>query len=875
MIATRNVEPKKAPDELVETRIDLAPALKDGVGQVIAVVEPPVQKPKKRNFNGEREWVRSWVQVTGLGLQAFSDPTTFYGWVSRLADGAPVADAEVGVYPEAALARSGADGIARLPARKKGVLAFARKGSDIVLLPGDPSLYDAGDAGVFAARPSNDHILWFVFDDRNLYKPGERVNVKGYVRLGSAGRNGDVTRLKGPQRVRFSVKDQRDDKLTEGQTDVDSEGGFQLGFDLPKNANLGSATLKLALEGSAARFSEKEYEHGFEIEEFAGPSSKFPSRPLRGRTSSASMRSRPYRGATTRAALCPTRRWSGGSSVMTCVSRRRIAAAFTSADRPTSGSSSATRTASVKRFSKARTHAGGKHRLRVDFDALVPGYPRQLDLFGTVSDVNRQSWTEHANLLVHPASVTVGLRPENTLPTAGQNLQVDVLATDIEGRAVAGRPINVTCARIESSFRGDEREEHVRDPTTCTLTSDGVETGQRCAFATKAGGRHRLTAEVVDAQGRKSHTELELWVLGGSAPVDTGVREDQVELVPDKAEYKSGDEARLLAIAPFAPAEGVLTLAREGVVELRRFRLARRAETLSVRLDRSWVPGVTAAVHLVGATLRANDKGDPDPKLPKRPAFATGDEATLALPPSERALAIAITPGAKRLDPGSTTDITLDVKDAQGRPAPATLTLVVVDEAVLTLAGYKLPDPLSIFYAGSQRDVRAFDVREHVVLGKPDLSRMQLRPQTPERKPTAPAPSAGAVKTMVQVDSANLSILPPLKREKSKVDEDLDGREGPEKPRPFKVRADFQRARRVSASHLDRCARACRRQGEAFGLAHTLPGDRGCGGGREPVRLGRVRSDHAFAADGAPVRAALLELRRQGGAAGGDPEPNG
>ena len=830
LVLTRSVQPKKAVDELVETRIDLGPALKGGFGQLIAIVEPPQQKPRKNRWEERaREWVRSYIQVTKLGLQAFSDPTHVHGWVSRLSDGAPVRDAGVEILPGpgtgfkalaglVVVGKTGPDGIAHVPAASSGSIVLARSGSDIVFLPG-------GDDHAFAARARSDHLRWFVFDDRNLYKPGERVSVKGWLRVLTAGKKGDVTRISaGQNQVSFTANDARGSKIAEGSAAVDQDGGFHLSFGLPKNANLGQGNLLLKLKGPAARLPGDEYGHQYQIEEFRRPEFEVSAETTEGphfvgKHAIATVTASYYAGG---ALPDSDVKWRVQADDAFYAPPNRSGFHFGKPRRFSWWASPSEKDKDKRKADEtweARTQAGGQHRLRIDFDALEPAYPRKLDLEASVTDVNRQSWTARASLVVHPASVNVGLRPESTLPTAGQNLQVDVLTTDIEGKAVAGRSVTLTAARIESTWRGDELEQKARDPQTCTLKSDGSDTAQRCAFPTKEGGLHRLSADVTDQHGRKSHTELDIWVLGGDYPVQAGVRRGLVDVVPDRTEYASGEPAKLLVMAPFAPAEGVLTLEREGVVELQRFRLERRTDTISVRLDRSWVPGVRASVHLVGAAVRENDAGDPDPSQPKRPAFAHGS-AELLIPARERGLKITVTPQPKALDPGATTRISLDVADVAGRPVPnSTLALVVVDEAVLALAGYQLPDPLAIFYASRDPDVREFVTHDHVVLGKPDLSRMQLQPKKTKNGGegnvgtighgsgggvgagygravagrAAPAPKLRAAMANVSVDQeAELRREAPKSgTEKGEADRDGDGILDQVDRQPFKVRSDF------------------------------------------------------------------------------------
>jgi uncharacterized protein YfaS (alpha-2-macroglobulin family) len=728
LVATLTVRPENKPDELVETRVELSRALENGeVGQVLAVVEPPAQKPASNRWDRSREWVRVWIQATRLGLQAFQDATDLHGWVTKLDGGAPVAGAELGVLKAGAAlpaspsaVASGADGMAKWPLGDAGSTVYARLARDVVFLP-------AGSDGTFRATPRVDRLLWFVMDDRRLYKPGERVHVKGWLRIAAAGKTGDVVPLPaGKHGLSYRVRDPVSNTLVEGAAELDADGGFSLAFDVPKNANLGQAALELELRGPAAASAEHRFHHAFRIEEFRRPefevSAETTQGPhLVGTHAIATLRAAYYAGGGLSDADVA---WTVTASDVSFTPPNRSGYHFGKPPErffwfrpPELGRRSS------ESFS-ARSNANGEHRLRIDFDALEPAYPRNLALEAGVSDVNRQSWAARTSLLVHPASVTVGLKLENALPTAGQNLAIDTLVTDLEGRAVAGRSVALRCARIETTWRGSEMEQTEHDPATCEVqsASDAV----RCACSTKEGGLYRLVAEVTDEHGRKSTTRTEVWVLGGAAPLDAGVRRGRVDLVPDKPAYRGGEEARLLVMAPFAPAEGVLTLEREGIVSLQRFRLEKRVDVVKVRLERAWIPGVTAAVHLVGAAERENDAGEPDKTLPRRPAYANG-EAALELPPDERSLELALRVKPAALEPGGTTSIGVDVEDASGRGVPgATVALVVVDEAVLALSAYATPKPLDLFYGRRDRGVRAHETHDLVVLGKPDLSRFRL-----------------------------------------------------------------------------------------------------------------------------------------------------
>ena len=99
---------------------------------------------------------------------------------------------------------------------------------------------------------------------------------------------------------------------------------------------------------------------------------------------------------------------------------------------------------------------------------------------------------------------------------------------------------------------------------TARSTSGG---GRRCAARStrREGGAWRVTATVTRRPGSgRNQSQLRLWVAGGKTPPPRTVEQEKVTLIPDKKEYRAGETAEVLVLAPFAPAEGVLTLRRSG-----------------------------------------------------------------------------------------------------------------------------------------------------------------------------------------------------------------------------------------------------------------------------------------------------------------------
>ena len=88
-------------------------------------------------------------------------------------------------------------------------------------------------------------MRWYVFDDRKLYRPGEEVHLKGWIRRIGAGKNGDVGALNDAIKgVSYRVKDEAGNEVAKGELTPNLLGGIDASFKLPTNMNLGNAQVE-------------------------------------------------------------------------------------------------------------------------------------------------------------------------------------------------------------------------------------------------------------------------------------------------------------------------------------------------------------------------------------------------------------------------------------------------------------------------------------------------------------------------------------------------------------------------------------------------------------------------------------------------------
>ncbi len=772
------------PDELTESFIDLTPALQEGLGQVVLIVEPAVQ-PKER---WRRQVVRVWIQVTRIGLDAFIDNTDLCAWVSSLKDGRPLGGVDITLQPSNTTGKTRPDGMTTIPLRSQaGNMLVARLGKDLAILPQSTSWWD--ETGTWMRREPSDDLRWFVFDDRKMYRPGEEVRIKGWIRQIGMRKGGDVDTIGSdlPRVVSYTLFDSQRNTILEGMQQINSLGGFDLSLKLPPTMNLGEATVKLALTPSLPNVTSQEYQHSIQVQEFRRPEYEVSTRPSDG----------PYFVGDSATITVSASYYAGGALPNADVTWNVTATKgqFTPPNRDDfifgtwkpwwdSFGPDSTELPQAKPFA-AHTDSSGKHTLRIDFDSVNPPTPSSLQAEATVMDVNRQAWTASTTLLVHPSTLYVGIKSDRMFVRQGESLRIDSIVTDLNGKATEGRQVTLRLVRLDWVQEAGEWIHKEVDPQDHVITSskDPVHS----SFQPKEGGTYRLTARVMDDGERYNQSEMTLWVAGGKMPPNRNVEREKVTLVPDKKEYRAGETAEILVMTPFAPCDGVLTLRRSGIVRTEHLTMQESSRIVKVKIEESYTPNIHVQIDLSGAEPRTDDNGNVDASLPPRPAYASGS-LNLAVPPIERSLALSIAPRESKLEPGGQTVIDAELHDAAGKPvAGGELAIVVVDESVLSLTGYRVPDPLSLFYTQREADVRDYYSREHVLLARPDEIHLEPNDLAIER---------GVAGGIMPPPSAPMAAAP---MEMTKMSESSVGA-GEAAPQPIRMRTDFNALALFSAS---------------------------------------------------------------------------
>ncbi len=337
--------------------------------------------------------------------------------------------------------------------------------------------------------------------------------------------------------------------------------------------------------------------------------------------------------------------------------------------------------------------------------------PRSASLLVEVTDLNQQTISRRVEFLRHSSDFYLGLRQEATVLKEGKAPALEIVAVRADGQPwpetvraqvalqrVDWQPVRIQGAGRTIRYRNEavvtnvlQQEMEVQPIQMPTGLEDEV-TGNRIpSLPPLPAGQYLVAVQAKDSEGRAVVSSLDFAV---SAPAAIGwdYRNDvQLTLKPDRKVYAPGQAAEILVAAPFN-GTAYVSVEREKVLRSFITRLEGNAPSIHVPLEPRDVPNVFVSVTLVRGA-------DECPRKVKEPEYRTGS-CDLSVEDPQSRLAVTVCPGATNYLPAQQVDVTVQVADAGGGPVSgADVVLYAVDEGILHLTDYGLPDPHGFFYA--------------------------------------------------------------------------------------------------------------------------------------------------------------------------------
>jgi uncharacterized protein YfaS (alpha-2-macroglobulin family) len=660
---------------------------------------------------------RAFLRVSDLGITAKYGPHQSLVWVTRLSSGKPVKDASVSIYPTgdekpAWQGRTDAHGMALAPgalklhSEKRDYIYFVefkndanytRSTTQSGLRPWDYNLTETWEDG-------KTDLLGMVFTDRGIYRPGDTVQLKGILRKPAPK---GLTIPSGS--VLVKINDARGEPLLKKELSLSELGSFHMPIQVPAVASLGRYSVQVE-HGSSKLHSSFRVEE-YRVAEFAVTVSPKKRHLVRGETLEFTSSGRYMFGAPMRRAKQYTYiNWSRtyfsppGHEGFTFHNEINWWGNYVSS----SGSLGSIR---GKLDEKGITEQKRK---------LAPSKmdaPRRYTVETTVTDLSRQSISNRSSVLLHPGTFYIGAKAKETFLTAGKTLRTSVIAATRDGKLKAGQAIvgtlyERTWHQIRKKGYGG-RHYFVTRPRETKVSQCKVTSATKpvaCDLKLPKAGYYVLRLTSKDERQNPLQTSFSAYASGPGYVPWRRDNAHRIQIVTDRKRYKVGQTARLLIKSPFANAHGLLTVERNGIYVRRPITIKKTASWVNIPITPELLPNAFVSLVLVRGRIKTTSKPKANEEDPGRPIVKMG-YATLKIDQVARRLKVDVKPLKKTYRPGQEVVVDLQTRDANGKAIKSELTVFAADEGVLSLVGYKTPNPMSVFYAERGLSIRTSDNR--------------------------------------------------------------------------------------------------------------------------------------------------------------------
>lgn len=591
---------------------------------------------------------------------------------------------------------------------------FAEKSDADGIVLADQALLEAGMQWLAAARTKDGRFAWlgysymwfgnwdgsrperalvYLMTDRPIYRPGQKVLWKAWVREASYRPASELTSFAGEE-FDLVITNPQGTEVKRERVTIDENGAVAAEFVLEDEAMLGAWTFNLMSIRPLVKWSIVSGFQTFRVEEYKKPEFEVtvetPTEPVKlGDTVAAKIKASYYfGGAVTNATVkykvhrsardarwFPARRWDWlygngywwfapdsvwypGFSKWGCFGPIMPWWGW-AVDPP-----------ELVLDEETRIGPDGTAEIKIDTalaKALHGDQDHEYTISAEVVDSSRRTITGSGSITVARQPFRVYCWTDIGYARAGDAFTASFAARTPSGGGVAG---TAEVRLLKITWKDDGQPEE-----TVVQTWPGIKVAESGEFSqviqASEPGQFRIAATVDDGKGNKFEAGQLLTVTGKGFD-GSDFRYGDLEITLDKAEYKPGDKVRLLVntnrtgstvLLWLRPVNGMYV----GKPQLLRLKGKSAVHELDVSMDdmpNFFVEATTIAAAKLHVVVR-----------------------NIVVPPVDKSLNVAIEPSSAEFQPGSEATVSLRVTDDTGEPVVGDLVLTMYDRAIEYISG--------------------------------------------------------------------------------------------------------------------------------------------------------------------------------------------
>lgn len=647
-------------------------------------------------YAGSYDTAVFFVSDLGLHLRVYKDNALLH--VASLHDGSPVGGVAVEVDSPGGVAKLRAttddDGNALLAYKlDQDDVLVARKGKDVSVLQFNRPALDISNFDITGRKQAPFEV--FAWSGRDLYRPGETLRASALLR------DFDGRPMK-QQSLFVRLKQPDGRSLVDTRLDPKDLNYFELSRVIPDDAPTGLWQLEFRLDPAS---KEAVQAFPFHVEEFlperlkvdlSSPQARLlPSEPLKLVVSSSYLYGAPADGNRVTAKLLVKPEVHPLPSMADTFFGNPLV------DLPTTAAD----------VLDAKLDEKGHIEQDIALpDVVKPVAPLTATLSGSVYETGGRAVTRILDKVYWPAPNLVGVRPlfdpkQGALSESRAGFEV--LRANVDGKLVGGSHLKV---RLQQEIRdfywlyehGDEWKSNANVQLSLVEEKDvDVAAGQRVKVDFPVTwGSYRL--EVYDPETQLT-TVFPFFAGYSWDDQNTGkeARPDKVKVALDKARYRSGDTMKV-TVTPPHDGPGVLMVESDRLLYTRNIK-ATAGATFEIPVTKEWE---RHDIYVVAMVFRGGDATEKT-----TPARAMGIEH-VTMERNDRRIPVKLS-APPMMRPGNALDVTVQADGLTNQRAYVTVS--AVDQGVLNITSYPVPDAWAWMFAKRALSVEAYDLYSRVI----------------------------------------------------------------------------------------------------------------------------------------------------------------
>jgi len=575
-----------------------------------------------------------YICVTSMDVVVRMAGNDLLVWVVKKATGEPVGAATVKLLGAKVERKTPANGLVLFEKPRAGMVTVLVHNKD-----------ETAFATTWSGSPRRLTKL-YIYTDRPLYRPGERVYFRGVVREVTP----DGPRYPGEVTVRWRVHDPKWRRIAQGQVKTSRFGTFSATIKLPEKPTLGVWSLQAYTRNgySRIRFEVRAYRKpDFTVQLETDRAAYVQGHNIKVKVNAKYLFGPPVTEAelTLRVHCNPWLFDPFGRRPGFRLKRLEVM------PQPI-----------LLMQKKVRLIKGSAEievpTKRLPYDALFLLEAQVTDKTSGIAVFASQT------VPVTRAAFALALMPERNIYMVGEEAKVTVRVRGF-GQPVSGIPVRLAlydtrCVRVALEL----------------LRTDNLGRAS-CSFRIPQPGYYRIIARATDNFDNPVSAHQTVLVVSKTGGLPPGSA--WLEIIPDKESYRPGETARFVILSSAVPAWRLLTIESTSLHEARVLKIDSSVQIVEVRITENMAP---ALFIWVGSFHKAE--------------FAQAIRMVMVEPISHRLnIQSRLTPEEGR--PGKEVTIEVTLKDNHDNPLQGEFSLALVDEALFVLKEQHFDDPVRFF----------------------------------------------------------------------------------------------------------------------------------------------------------------------------------